>query len=79
MLTDSSSKPEIWGAAIIVGHYRMAEIIDGNDGPFYASVGKRSDGHIERPKLPSGYELPQPMTVTESGPVLELTAPEPPK
>lgn len=80
VLTDSGSAPEVWGAAIIVGHYRIAEIIDGNDGPFYVSVGKRCDGHITRPKLPSGYEPPRTestaLNSTDKGPALELTAPD---
>lgn len=80
VLTDSGSKPEIWGAAIIVGHFRMAEIIDGNEGPFYVSVGKRADGHISRPKLPSGYEPPQvesaDSTPAPASPAFELTPPK---
>lgn len=74
VLTDSNSKPEMWGAAVIVGHYRMEEIIDGNDGPFFVSIGKRADGHVTRLRLPPGFahksaEAPDP------GPTLELTPP----
>ena len=62
VLSDSGSRPEIWAAAIIIGHYRMCEIIDGNDGPFFVSVGKRSDGHVARLRLPPGYTVPEPHT-----------------
>ena len=55
ILSDSGSRPEIWAAAIIIGHYRMLEIIDANDGPFFVSIGKRSDGHVARLRLPPGY------------------------
>ncbi len=78
VLTDSNSIPEIWGAAIIVGHYKMAEIIDGNDGPFYVSVGKRANDHILRPKLPSGYSAPvreSDASTSMDVPPLQLTAP----
>ena len=59
LLSDSNSPPEVWAASIIVGHYRMDEIIDANEGPFFVSVSKRSDGHIARLRLPAGYEPPQ--------------------
>jgi hypothetical protein len=59
VLTDSNSPPEMWAAAIILGHYRMSEMIDGNQGPFFVSVGKRSDGHIARLRLPPGYTPPE--------------------
>jgi hypothetical protein len=58
ILTDSNSPPEMWAAAVIVGHYRMGEIIEGSDGPFFVNISKRSDGHVARLRLPSGYEPP---------------------
>lgn len=57
ILTDSNSPPEMWAAAVIVGHYRMGEIIDANNGPFFVNIGKRSDGHVARLRYPPGYPL----------------------
>ena len=59
LLSDSNSPPEMWAASIIVGHYRMDEIIDGNEGPFFVTIGKRSDGHVARLRLPPGYTPPE--------------------
>lgn len=56
LLSESNSPVEVWAAAIIVGHYRMDELVDSNDGPFFVNVGKRSDGHIARLRLPIGFE-----------------------
>lgn len=72
ILTDSSSAPEIWAAAVIVGHYKMAEIIEGNDGPFYVSVGKRADGHVSKPKLPEGFEISGSDDFSDEGLPIEL-------
>lgn len=74
ILGDSSSVPEEWAAAIIVGHHRMQEILDANLGPFFVSVRKRADSIIERLRYPRGF---QPFTDV---PAPEATAPkEPPK
>lgn len=56
LLNDSNSKPEVWAAAILLGQYKMQDIIDGNTGPFFATVGKRCDSHIQRPRRPKGFE-----------------------
>ncbi len=58
VLAESNSRPEVWASAIILGHYRMQEIIDANSGPFFVSVGKRADTHIARLRLPPGYTPP---------------------
>jgi hypothetical protein len=75
ILTDSNSKPEVWAAAIIVGHFRMDEIIDGNNGPFFVNVGKRSDGHVARLRLPPGYTAPDEESDSPAIGTLVLTAP----
>ena len=79
VLTDSGSLPEIWAAAIIVGHYRMSEVIDGNSGPFFVNIGKRSDHHVARLRLPAGYtspeDEPEQSLVDDGAPMLHLTAP----
>jgi hypothetical protein len=46
LLNDSNSKPEIWAAAILLGQYKMQDIIDGTQGPFFVTVGRRCDSHI---------------------------------
>jgi hypothetical protein len=59
LVNDSNSYPEEWAAAVIVGHYKMQEIIDGNRGPFFVNIRKRADGHIAKLRLPYGYLSPQ--------------------
>jgi hypothetical protein len=58
VLNDSNSPPEVWAAAVIVGHYRMLDLIDGNEGPFFVSIGKRADSHIARLRRPPGFVPP---------------------
>jgi hypothetical protein len=58
LVNDSNSYPEEWAAAVIVGHYKMQEIIDGNRGPFFVNIRKRADGHIAKLRLPPGYTAP---------------------
>ncbi|MGB7190684.1 MAG: hypothetical protein WBD10_11140, partial [Acidobacteriaceae bacterium] len=55
LLNDSNSKPEVWAAAILLGQYKMQDIIDATTGPFFATVGKRCDTHIQRPRRPAEY------------------------
>lgn len=57
LLNDSNSKPEVWAAAILLGQYKMQDIIDATTGPFFVTVGKRCDSHIQRPRRPAGYNL----------------------
>jgi hypothetical protein len=67
LVNDSNSYPEEWAAAVIVGHYKMQEIIDGNQGPFFVNIRKRADGHIAKLRLPYGYADPE-STDRTSGP-----------
>jgi hypothetical protein len=55
LVNDSNSHPEEWAAAVIVGHYKMQEIIDGNLGPFFVNIRRRADSHIAKLRLPYGY------------------------
>lgn len=55
LLNDSNTKPEVWAAAVLLGQYKMQDIIDATKGPFFATVGKRCDSHINRPRLPKNY------------------------
>lgn len=59
LLTDSNSRPEVWAAAIIVGHYRMQDILEANVGPFFVNITRRADSHVSRLRLPPGYEAPE--------------------
>jgi hypothetical protein len=43
---DSSSYPEEWAAAVIVGRDKLLEIIERNDGPFFLTIDKHSRTHI---------------------------------
>jgi hypothetical protein len=64
LLAESNSPPEVWAAAIMIGHYRMQEIIDANPGPFFVNIGKRADGHVARLRLPPHYKAPDIPPVT---------------
>lgn len=77
LLTDSNSFPEVWAAAVIIGRYRMQEIIDGNTGPFFVNITKRSDKHIERLRLPYGFTRPDTPAVVEQQSDTPAAAPVP--
>ena len=76
LLTDSNSRPEVWAAAIIIGHYRMQEIVDSNLGPFFVNITKRSDGHVSRLRLPPGYEVEEDIQQGETEPLLLTSSDE---
>jgi hypothetical protein len=63
LLNDSNSRPEVWAAAVLLGHYKMQEVIDANSGPFFVTVGKRSDHHVQRIRRPFGFSEPHYETV----------------
>jgi PIN like domain len=58
LLMDSESFPQEWAAAIIVGHDRIKEILDANQGPFFVNISKRTGHHLARLRFPEGYEPP---------------------
>ena len=66
LLNDSNSKPEVWAAAILLGQYKMQDIIDATQGPFFATVGRRCDTHIQRPRRPAGWVDPNSSQVAET-------------
>lgn len=43
---DSSSLPEEWAAAVIVGRPKLFELIHKNNGPFFLTLDKHARGHI---------------------------------
>lgn len=51
LLTDSNMKGIEWAASIITGRHRMRKIIEENNGPFFATVGKGHDIHVGRPRF----------------------------
>ncbi len=82
LLTDSNSFPEVWAAAVIIGRYKMQEIIDANPGPFFVNISKRSDKHIDRLRLPFGFSRPamqQPDAAEAAAEPAETATPEPMK
>ncbi|MGD0631861.1 MAG: hypothetical protein ABR987_21220 [Terracidiphilus sp.] len=70
LLNDSNTKPEVWAAAILLGQYKMQDILDATTGPFFVTIGKRCDTHVARPRRPRGYEeqasLPESTGVSET-------------
>jgi hypothetical protein len=43
---DTSSLPEEWAAAVIVGRPRIFDIIERNNGPFFVTIDKNTRSHI---------------------------------
>lgn len=77
LLSESNSPPEVWAAAVIIGHYKMNDILEANSGPFFVNINKRSDSHVGKLRLPPGYEPPEKPTTSDSVKGFELTPPEP--
>jgi hypothetical protein len=75
LLSESNSPPEVW-AAVIIGHYKMDDILEANSGPFFVNINKRSDGHVGRLRFPPGYQPPEDPTPEPSPDGFELTPPE---
>jgi hypothetical protein len=78
LLSESNSPPEVWAAAVIIGRYKMDDILEANAGPFFVNITKRSDGHVQRLRLPPGYERPLDPAPELPADGFELTSPEPP-
>ena len=66
VLNDSNSPPEVWAAAVIMGHYKMLDYVENNDGPFFVSIGKRADAPVTRIRRPAAPTETSP-SVEESG------------
>jgi len=78
LLSESNSPPEVWAAAIIIGRYKMEDIIEANSGPFFVNINKRSDAHVGKLRRPPGYQAPGEPTPPAPEDQFELTPPEPP-
>jgi hypothetical protein len=78
LLSESNSPPEVWAAAIIIGRYKMEDILEANSGPFFVNVNKRSDAHVGKLRRPPGYQIPDEATSRPPADGFELTSPEPP-
>ena len=46
LLTDNNMKGIEWAASIITGRRKMQKIVDENNGPFFATIGKGHDVHV---------------------------------
>lgn len=66
LLTDTNSLPEEWASAIILGREKMSSVIRKNEGPFFATISKRSDSHVSHPRFP----IPRPAEA-EAVPITE--------
>lgn len=47
LVTDSNSLPEQWAASIIVGRYRIQELLDKHPGPSFIKIGKQARDHVQ--------------------------------
>jgi hypothetical protein len=56
LLTDTNSRPEEWASAVILGRERMSAVIRKNQGPFFATISKRSDSHVSNARFPTPRE-----------------------
>ena len=77
LLNDSNTKPEFWAAAVLLGQYKMQDIIDAANGPFFVTIGKRCDTHVQRPRRPSSYVDPLSTPHIETQPEAQAPPPEP--
>ena len=56
LFTDSNSLPEEWAAAVIVGRQKILDLVRQNEGPFFATIGKQSNSHVARLRVPKMKE-----------------------
>ena len=59
LLTDTNSLPEEWASAIILGREKISSVIRKNEGPFFATISKRSDTHVTNARFPVPRDLAQ--------------------
>jgi len=75
LLTDTNSLPEEWASAIILGREKISSVVRKNEGPFFATISKRSDSHVTNARFPVPRALAPEVIVGE--PAIEVVAPEP--
>ncbi len=46
LVTDTNSLPEQWAASIIVGRFRIQELLDRNPGPVFIKIGRQAKDHV---------------------------------
>ncbi|MGA2909792.1 MAG: hypothetical protein ABSE36_18985 [Terracidiphilus sp.] len=51
LLDDTSSKGAEWAASLVLAHKRIVRIAAENRGPFYCTVRKGSDAHVDESEL----------------------------
>lgn len=78
LLTDTNSLPEEWAAAVILGREKMSSVVRKNQGPFFATISRRSDSHVSNARFPIPHEpMPEPIVnvvVPEVSAAIEPTA-----
>jgi len=52
LLTDTNSLPEEWASAVILGREKISNVVRKNEGPFFATISKRSDSHVSHARFP---------------------------
>jgi hypothetical protein len=57
LLTDTNSLPEEWASAIILGREKISNVVRKNEGPFFATISKRSDSHVTHARFPVPRDL----------------------
>jgi hypothetical protein len=57
LLTDTNSLPEEWASAVILGREKISAVARKNEGPFFATISKRSDTHISNARFPIPREV----------------------
>ena len=64
LLTDTNSLPEEWASAVILGREKISSVVQKNEGPFFATISKRSDSHVSHARFPVPREpAPEPGAV----------------
>ncbi|HET9308795.1 MAG TPA: hypothetical protein VFO46_22460 [Candidatus Sulfotelmatobacter sp.] len=69
LLTDTNSRPEEWASAVILGREKIGSVVRKNEGPFFATISKRSDSHV------SNARFPVPRSIPDAEPVVALAVP----
>jgi hypothetical protein len=77
LLTDTNSLPEEWASAIILGREKISSVIRKNEGPFFATISKRSDTHVTNARFPVPRDLAQEAVIVNEA-VAEVALPAEP-
>jgi hypothetical protein len=75
LLTDTNSLPEEWASAIILGREKISSVVRKNEGPFFATISKRSDTHVTNARFPVPREVPAEAPVVNEPAAAEIAVP----